>query len=354
MNENPTNPSETPASDPTDGTVSDQTQSDSGTSQDLNISSTDNTTTDEATTEPQTVTEAVSNDTTVAESPTIESAASDSQPSEAAPSESTTSVSEAPAAEVSSEEPSAGSEFAPVGDSVPASADVSQEPTLPSPVVSPKSGKMKHILKFGIAFIVLIALVGGAFYLGKSHQKVVIQAPAPKPINLPPQAVVLTACVPGRGKQYIIPSDIPNGPIYDVVNSKVIAIEYNLNVQQLFSNSDDLSRAILSVTQVYPVDHFSIVPAAPISSASLNSSSQNAISEESAATAAAVASGASGQYPSYVHMIMFMVTKNVADAITCGSTTSSTTTPSAASKTSAATTTTTSTKATTTTTTSGK
>jgi len=108
---------------------------------------------------------------------------------------------------------------------------------------------------------------------------------------LPPQAVVVANCVPGRGKQYIIPKDIPVGPIYDVENSKVIAIEYNLDLAQVESNPDTFSNAIIGLTQNYPADHIILSPATTGANAS----------------------------PSNVHLIMFVVTKAEANNITCGS-----------------------------------
>jgi hypothetical protein len=182
--------------------------------------------------------------------------------------------------------------------------------TMPSTNTAPKKPKSRGILKvliivFAIAGIAAIA--GGAFLLGKQHEKVLIQAPPTQPVNLPPQAIVLTACVPGRGKQFIIPKDIPNGPIYDVVSSKVIAIEFNFSVAQLFANSDDFSKALLSTTKSYPVNHFSILPATPISPSVFNGSPAS--------------SAALQQALSNVHLIEFMVSKDYSNSITCGATT---------------------------------
>lgn len=130
---------------------------------------------------------------------------------------------------------------------------------------------------------------GGAYFYGKSHERVVIKAPPLQPVNLPAQAVVVTDCVPGRGKQYVLPKDIPQGPIYDVKNSKVIAIEYNLNLEQIQSDPDSFSNTILDLARKYPVDHFSIVPVAPKQGQTLQS----------------------------IHLIMFVVSKDEAKSIKC-------------------------------------
>ncbi|MHB1865345.1 MAG: hypothetical protein ACYCPS_04285 [Candidatus Saccharimonadales bacterium] len=166
-----------------------------------------------------------------------------------------------------------------------------------------KSVMAKNLVKGLVLLVILVGFCTGAYYLGKHHEKVVVKAPPTQPINLPPQAIVLTNCVPGRGKQYIIPKDIPNGPIYDVENSKVIAIEYNLNIADLFQNSDTFSNAILSVTKTYPVNHLSIEPATTSlsSSGSTNQNSQSSLD---------------------IHLIMFMVPKSEADQVTCGPNTS--------------------------------
>lgn len=62
--------------------------------------------------------------------------------------------------------------------------------------------------------------------------------------------------MPGLGKQYVIPKDIPNGPIYDVKNSKVIAVEYNYKAIDLFINPDRLSNTILPLTKSYQITNF--------------------------------------------------------------------------------------------------
>ena len=175
--------------------------------------------------------------------------------------------------------------------------------------------KPSNALKIVGYFVVLLLIAGagyGGFYLGKHHQKIVYRAPTPQPVNLPPTAIKLTDCVAGRGKQYIIPQDIPTGPIYDVENQKVIAVEYHLNIESLFSNSDTFSKAILNSVKNYPVDHLSILPATTTtatSAASLTPAQQ-----------AAAASQAEN-----IHLIMFVVPKAEASAITCSASSSAST-----------------------------
>jgi hypothetical protein len=172
---------------------------------------------------------------------------------------------------------------------------------MPMSTTSTQPTKKKRSLKFKIGVVLVVVLVGlaisAAYMVGKHNERVVIETPPPQPINLPPQAVVVANCVPGRGKQYIIPKDIPGGPIYDVENSKVIAIEYNLNLNDLESNPNTFSDAILKLTKDYPVNHFSIVPVTPKSGESLQS----------------------------IHLIMFVVSKAESAKITCVGTSSSST-----------------------------
>jgi len=113
---------------------------------------------------------------------------------------------------------------------------------------------------------------------------------------LPPQAIVTAECVPGRGKQYIIPKDIPGGPIFDVKSNKVIAIEYVLGLRALAS-SDTFGDTLLKLTKDYPVDHFSIAFDQPKPT----------------------------DTDQYIHLIMFIVSKTEANGITCGTSTTTTT-----------------------------
>lgn len=190
-----------------------------------------------------------------------------------------------------------------------------------SPTGSKKSKKPLMMVIIALVIILVIAAVGVlAYNKGKSKEKIVYATAPTKPISLPPQAIVSTACVPGRGKQYIIPADLPQGPFYDVVNNKVIAIEYVISINQLLSNSSTFSSLILKLTKTYPVDHFSVIPETPTSGSTT---------------------------PETIHLIMFVVTAKESAAITCpgessmGSTTTGTssTTPSSTSTTTPTTTT---------------
>ena len=169
--------------------------------------------------------------------------------------------------------------------------------TLPTQVVPqvvsvPPPKKLLRLRNIAIVLVLLMlfgAATTTAYFVGKSHQLVIIKAPARPPINLPTQTVVVANCTVGYGKQYILPKDIPVGPIYDVVNDKVIAIEYNFAISDLLTNSDAFSDPILKITRDYPVDHLSIVPVIP----------------------------KPGEVLKSVHLILFVVSKAEAKAITC-------------------------------------
>ncbi len=159
----------------------------------------------------------------------------------------------------------------PTPSSPPITPQVSMPASPVPPAVPPvtKPGLLKKILghKKLIAMLCLILLFGGAvagaYFFGKSHEKIIIQAPPPQPISLPPQAVIVTNCQPGRGKQYILPKDIPFGPVYDVVNNKVIAVEYNFKASDLFVNGNRLSDTLIPFFKGnYKTEFFVITPGA--------------------------------------------------------------------------------------------
>lgn len=160
-----------------------------------------------------------------------------------------------------------------------------QEPAKPK-----KKSKLK-VLLIVLAVFVLFGSTSGAYIVGKnSVTKTDEPEVTAKPITLPPEAIVTAECVPGRGKQYIIPKDIPVGPIYDVNNGNVIAIEYNISIVDLLSNPDTFSDTLNELMKNYSTDHFTLVPSPP----------------------------KPGQQVSEVHLIMFVVPKEEAASITCG------------------------------------
>jgi hypothetical protein len=121
----------------------------------------------------------------------------------------------------------------------------------------PKKPFMTKIQAAIILVVVLfVASNTAAFFIGKHGQQIIYRKPIPPPITLPAQAIVVNQCVPGLGKQYVIPKDIPHGPIYDVLNSKVIAVEYNYKAQDVFLDPNRLSNTIIPFVRNYQIDHF--------------------------------------------------------------------------------------------------
>ena len=161
----------------------------------------------------------------------------------------------------------------------------------PNDMPKPKKKSGLKVVLIVVVLFLVSGLIAGAYVLGKrSAPKQEAPTVTAKPITLPPEAIVTAECVPGRGKQYIIPKDIPVGPIYDVNNGNVIAIEYNISIVDLLSNPDTFSDTLNALMKNYSTDHFTLVPSPP----------------------------KPGQQVSEVHLIMFVVPKEEAASITCG------------------------------------
>lgn len=129
---------------------------------------------------------------------------------------------------------------------------------------NPTTKKSHHYKKFiliGILVLFFGLAVTGAYLFGKHHERIIVQKPPAQPINLPPQTVLVSDCVPGRGKQYILPKDIPLGPVYDVNNNKVIAVEYTFKASDLFVNGSKLSDTLIPFFKGnYQTEYFTITP----------------------------------------------------------------------------------------------
>ncbi len=178
---------------------------------------------------------------------------------------------------------------------MPPTTPTPPEAIKPTAVAPPKkrNHKILKLLECAAIIALIIGAIVGAYFYGKHGERVVIRPPSPPPITLPPQAIVVTDCVPGLGKQYVLPKDIPNGPIYNVKNSKVIAVEYNYKAGDIFINPNRLSETIIPLTKNYQVDHFT-----------------TSIGELKGGTAAQAQ-----EVP--IRLIMYVVPAAEADAITC-------------------------------------
>ena len=65
---------------------------------------------------------------------------------------------------------------------------------------------------------------------GKSAQTMAVTAAA---LKVPANATMIAQCTPGEGTQYVLPANIPQGPIYNVWNGKVTGLEYMLGASEI-------------------------------------------------------------------------------------------------------------------------
>ena len=59
-------------------------------------------------------------------------------------------------------------------------------------------------------------------------------------LEVPKNATVIAECAIGRGKQYVLPEDIPTGPVYNVWDNKVIGLEFMVGRDELLSENKTL------------------------------------------------------------------------------------------------------------------
>lgn len=104
------------------------------------------------------------------------------------------------------------------------SAHTTTDVAKPSPV-------RKHGFIHGLLIIVVLLVVLGVGFLGgyefkKVPAKIQNAQLSSSFLSVPMGASIVQTCQPGLGEQYIMPKDIPNGPIYNVYRGKVIGLEY--------------------------------------------------------------------------------------------------------------------------------
>lgn len=73
---------------------------------------------------------------------------------------------------------------------------------------------------------------------------------------VPKDATVIEQCSPGFGTQYVLPKDIPGGPVYNVYQGKLIGIEY-MTALTSSSNPDLMLKDLPLFAQKY--DHVDIM-----------------------------------------------------------------------------------------------
>lgn len=135
----------------------------------------------------------------------------------------------------------------------------------PAPAIISGGGPKKKLplaaLLVGLFCLLLGA--GGGYVLatsmdkkdaGGNTQKVAAPNVENKELAIPEGATVISECAKGRGKQYVLPKDIPQGPVYNVHNGKVTSIEYMLGQGDVLNNKDYLNLPLENVTY----DHINI------------------------------------------------------------------------------------------------
>jgi hypothetical protein len=166
-------------------------------------------------------------------------------------------------------------------------------PSSPMPIdQSPK--KPKKILWISVVLMLIVGASAASYYIGTQKK-----TPEPQPdvrveTVVPQDATVSAECVSGRGKQYILPKDIPMGPIYDVSNGKVVAIEYLIDFSELKSMPEKYTNLGVETSQH---DHVAIIAVSP--HAGLNKE--------------------------HFHLVNYFITPEQAAAITCDNKTTDTT-----------------------------
>lgn len=122
--------------------------------------------------------------------------------------------------------------------------------------------KLSALLVAAVAGLMLLIGLGAGFGVAqlaasKAEKPVALPAPqqtADKQLAVPEGATVIAECAKGRGKQYVLPENIPQGPVYNVYNGKVIGIEYMLGQQDVLNNKDYLNLPLRGVKY----DHINI------------------------------------------------------------------------------------------------
>jgi hypothetical protein len=128
------------------------------------------------------------------------------------------------------------SEPAPAFTPSPVFASVTPEPPVTTPVTepvppTPKSPVMRYVLSTVVGLIVVGILSLAAYLYGNNHgytngKNDQVAASMAAELKVPTNATMISQCTAGEGTQYVQPSNIPQGPIYNVWQGKVTGIEY--------------------------------------------------------------------------------------------------------------------------------
>lgn len=158
----------------------------------------------------------------------------------------------------------------------PAPPQAPQAPQPPLPAAGKTSNAWLKPAVIGVLAVAgLAAALGGTYWFGYSRGQAV-QAKTnlsqqPAPLQVPKGATIISQCSKGRGEQYVLPANIPHGPVFNVFNGKVIGIEYMISPTDLASDMtffnlptygqkfDHLDVGLLSQGHTgYPVPHYHV------------------------------------------------------------------------------------------------
>lgn len=116
-------------------------------------------------------------------------------------------------------------------------------PKLPDDTPDPKRQRswMRIVLIIVVALLLAAGIAYAAFAVGFSRGHTAgrndqVAASDAVAIKVPEHATMVAQCAVGEGTQYVLPSDIPQGPIYNVWNNKVTGIEFMLAESKIAAN----------------------------------------------------------------------------------------------------------------------
>lgn len=130
--------------------------------------------------------------------------------------------------------------------------------SMPAPTPQ-KSRLPMMVLVIVVGIAVLVGIAFGAYRYGNNHgytngKKAGSAALASAQLKVPTDATMTAQCAEGEGTQYVKPSNIPMGPIYNVWKGKVTGIEYMLGQSEI-ANSKTLDLAL----QNQKYDHIDVM-----------------------------------------------------------------------------------------------
>lgn len=126
----------------------------------------------------------------------------------------------------------------------------------PSRVENPDDGQQGAVVKVVIAAAVaLIVGFGGGMLASEATELTLLnddesqqqedtagqdgsQDEAGNQLEVPEGAEVISECAEGRGKQFVLPEDIPFGPVYGVWEDEVTSVEYMLGKDDFLDGTD--------------------------------------------------------------------------------------------------------------------